>query len=123
MTQFRPIDDRRNYRRGYLLDRMAVRLGGRASEEVTCGEITSGAQNDLQDLTGLAWAMMMHLDTTDELGPCSFKRTTDDALAGRVPPYGRRKSTAMRRRNGRYRRGARPRGIQGDPRDGGESAA
>jgi cell division protease FtsH len=44
VTQFRPIDDRRNYRRDYLLDRMAVGLGGRTAEELACGEITSGAE-------------------------------------------------------------------------------
>src|ERR671933_1972980 len=42
VTQFRPIDDRRNYRREYLLERLAVGLGGRAAEEIACEEITSG---------------------------------------------------------------------------------
>ncbi|MDB5056823.1 MAG: ATP-dependent metalloprotease FtsH, partial [Chloroflexi bacterium] len=54
VTQFRPIDDRRNYRRTFLLDRMAVGLGGRSAEEVACEEITTGAQNDLQEVTRVA---------------------------------------------------------------------
>jgi cell division protease FtsH len=58
ITQFRPSDDRRNYRRDYLLDRMAVGLGGRVAEEVACGQITTGAQNDLQQVTGIARAMV-----------------------------------------------------------------
>lgn len=72
VTQFRPIDDRRNYRRDYLLNRMAVGLGGRAAEEVACGEITSGAQNDLQQITGVARAMVTQLGMADEFPPAYF---------------------------------------------------
>jgi cell division protease FtsH len=83
IIQFHPSDDRRNYRRDYLLDRMAVGLGGRAAEEVVCGQITSGAQNDLQQLTALARAMVTHLGMADELGPEYFGSSRDDALNGR----------------------------------------
>jgi len=68
VTQFQPIDDRRNYRRDYLLARMAVGLGGRAAEEVAIGEITSGAQNDLQQVTNMARAMVTQLGMSDEVG-------------------------------------------------------
>jgi len=84
VTQFRPIDDRRNYRRDYLLDRMAVGLGGRAAEEVSCDDITSGAQNDLQQVTGMARAMVTQLGMADELGPEYFGGAGDDALNGRM---------------------------------------
>jgi len=83
VTQFRPIDDRRNYRRDYLLDRMAVGLGGRAAEEVSCDDITSGAQNDLQQVTGMARAMVTQLGMSSELGPEYFGGSGDDALNGR----------------------------------------
>ncbi len=83
VTQFRPIDDRRNYRRDYLLDRMAVGLGGRAAEEVACDDITSGAQNDLQQITGMARAMVTQLGMSEELGPEYFGGSGDDALNGR----------------------------------------
>jgi len=83
VTQFRPIDDRRNYRRDYLLDRMAVGLGGRAAEEISCDDITSGAQNDLQQVTGMARAMVTQLGMADELGPEYYGGTGDDALNGR----------------------------------------
>src|SRR5947208_12393996 len=42
VTQFLPEDDRRNYPRSYLLERLTVALGGRSAEEVALGEITSG---------------------------------------------------------------------------------
>jgi cell division protease FtsH len=83
VTQFRPLDDRRNYRRGYLLERLAVGLGGRAAEEIACDDITSGAQNDLQQVTRMARAMVTQLGMADELGPEYFGGTSDDALAGR----------------------------------------
>jgi cell division protease FtsH len=83
VTQFRPIDDRRNYRRDYLLDRMAVGLGGRAAEEIACDEITSGAQNDIQQITRMARTMVTQLGMAEELGPEYFGGSSDDALNGR----------------------------------------
>ncbi len=68
VTQFRPVDDRRNYRREYLVNRMAVGLGGRSAEEVVFEDITSGAQNDLQQVTRVARAMVTELGMSDELG-------------------------------------------------------
>ena len=83
VTQFRPIDDRRNYRRDYLLDRMAVGLGGRSAEELVFEDITSGAQNDLQEVTRVARAMVTQLGMADELGPEYFGGAADSALNGR----------------------------------------
>ncbi len=83
VTQFRPSDDRCNYRRDYLLDRLAVGLGGRAAEEIACGEISSGAQNDLQDVTRLARAMVTQLGMAEELGPEYFGGASDSVLGGR----------------------------------------
>ncbi|HEX7199562.1 MAG TPA: ATP-dependent zinc metalloprotease FtsH, partial [Dongiaceae bacterium] len=42
VTQIMPVDDRHNYPRGYLLNRIAVGLGGRVAEQVALGEITTG---------------------------------------------------------------------------------
>jgi cell division protease FtsH len=84
VTQFLPVDERRNYRRDYLLNRMAVGLGGRASEEVIFTEITSGAQNDLQQVTNIARTMVTQLGMADELGPIYFGGSGDNALNGRT---------------------------------------
>jgi cell division protease FtsH len=84
VTQFRPLDDRRNYRRDYLLNRMAVGLGGRAAEEVACDEITSGAQHDLQLVTEMARTMVMQLGMAAELSPRSFGGAADGPLGGRM---------------------------------------
>jgi len=84
VTQFRPNDDRRNYRRDYLLDRMAVGLGGRSAEELACKEITSGAQNDLQEVTRVARAMVTQLGMTNEIGLEYLGGGTDSALTGHL---------------------------------------
>jgi cell division protease FtsH len=88
VTQFRPIDDRRNYRRDYLVNRMAVGLGGRAAEEEACDDITSGAQNDLQQVTNVARAMVTQLGMADEVGLVYWGGTGAEGLnAGLYLPW------------------------------------
>jgi cell division protease FtsH len=76
ITEQMPGEDKYNYSRSYLLARLAVMMGGRVSEEINIGEITTGAENDLKEATRLArkmvtqWAMtdfgLMTLDTDNE---------------------------------------------------------
>src|SRR5437016_5489569 len=68
VTQFLPEDDRRNYSRSYLLQRLAVALGGRTGEEVAIGEITSGAENDLKEATKLARRMVTECGMGEQTG-------------------------------------------------------
>ena len=68
VTQFLPEDDRRNYPRSYLLERLAVALGGRTGEEVALGEITSGAENDLKEATKLARRMVTEWGMGEQTG-------------------------------------------------------
>jgi cell division protease FtsH len=82
VTQFRPIDERRTYRRDYLRARLAVGLGGRAAEDIACEEITSGAQNDLQEVTRLAGMMVTQLGMVDAVGRAYLGGSGDDALEG-----------------------------------------
>ncbi len=67
-TQMMPIDDRHNYPRNYLLARLAVGLGGRAAEELEIGEITTGAENDLQEVTELAREMVTRWGMSSRIG-------------------------------------------------------
>jgi cell division protease FtsH len=76
VTEQVPGEDKYNYGRCYLLARLAVMMGGRVSEELAIGEITTGAENDLKEATRLArrmvsrWAMtdfgLMTLDADEE---------------------------------------------------------
>ena len=60
VTEQLPGEDRYNYRRDYLLARLAVMLGGRVAEEVAMDDITTGAENDLIQATRLARRMVTH---------------------------------------------------------------
>ena len=72
MTVQRPREDRYLIRRSEILARMASAMGGRAAEELVFGDVTSGAQNDLEFATGLARRMVTELGMSS-LGPISFK--------------------------------------------------
>src|SRR5579885_1784818 len=67
-TKMVPLDDKHNYSRSYLLARMAVGLGGRVAEELAIGEITTGAENDLQEVSRLAREMVTRWGMSQRLG-------------------------------------------------------
>ncbi|HUP07963.1 MAG TPA: ATP-dependent zinc metalloprotease FtsH [Caldimonas sp.] len=68
VTYQRPQTDRYNYPEGYLRARMVGMLGGRAAEEVVYGTRTTGAQNDIEQVTQLARNMVTRWGMSDELG-------------------------------------------------------
>jgi len=55
-----------------LLDQMAVALGGRAAEELIFGRVTTGAQNDLERVTQMAYSMITVYGMNDKIGNVSF---------------------------------------------------
>ena len=67
-TQIVPLDDQHNYPRTYLLARLAVGLGGRVAEELETGESTTGAENDLQEVTKLAREMVTRWGMSRRIG-------------------------------------------------------
>jgi cell division protease FtsH len=64
-----PTEDSYLLTKSELLDRLAVLLGGRAAEEVIFGEISTGAQNDLQRATDIARSMVKEYGMSEQLGP------------------------------------------------------
>ena len=73
-TQQRPTEDRYLMTRPALLDQLAVLLGGRVAEELVFGDISTGAQNDLQRATDIARAMVAEYGMSDLLGPVTYER-------------------------------------------------
>jgi cell division protease FtsH len=67
-----PLEDRYLMTRTDLLNQLAVLLAGRSAEEIAFGEISTGAQNDLQRATDIARAMVTEFGMSDELGVVSF---------------------------------------------------
>jgi cell division protease FtsH len=55
-----------------LMDQMCMTLGGRASEDIFFGKISTGAQNDLQQVTKLSYAMVTVYGMNDKVGKLSF---------------------------------------------------
>jgi cell division protease FtsH len=83
MTQQLPEDDRYHYSRGYLMTRIAVSLGGRAAEKEVLGEVSTGAQNDLKQVTDLAEKMVCQWGMSDKIGPVTFTRGEEHPFLGR----------------------------------------
>jgi cell division protease FtsH len=73
-TQQQPTEDRYLMTRSELLDRLAVFIGGRVAEELVFGEISTGAQNDLQRATDIARSMVTEYGMSDRLGLVTYER-------------------------------------------------
>jgi len=73
-TQQQPTEDRYLMTRSELLDRLAVLVGGRVAEELVFGEISTGAQNDLQRATDIARSMVAEYGMSDRLGLVTYER-------------------------------------------------
>ncbi|OFW18227.1 MAG: cell division protein FtsH [Acidobacteria bacterium RIFCSPLOWO2_02_FULL_65_29] len=67
-----PLEDRYLMTRGDLLSQLAVLLAGRSAEEIALGEISTGAQNDLQRASDIARAMVTEFGMSDVLGAVSY---------------------------------------------------
>ena len=63
-----------------LLDSIAVALAGRAAEEITFHDVTTGAQNDFQQATNLARKMVTEWGMSDTVGPIAHQQETDTYL-------------------------------------------
>ena len=62
--------------RSYMMDEMCTLMGGRAAEEIINGEPASGALNDLERLTQIAYSMVQYYGMSDAVGELSFYDST-----------------------------------------------
>jgi cell division protease FtsH len=72
VTVYTPEDDRRNVTRSYLEAKLVSALGGRVAEELVFGEITTGASQDLRQVTNIARRMVTQFGMSEALGPLNF---------------------------------------------------
>ncbi len=70
-----------------MLDQLCSLLGGRAAEELTFGEISTGAQNDLERATKQAYAMVSIYGMSDKVGNLSFYDSTGQSDYSFTKPY------------------------------------
>ena len=75
-----PVDDRTSYAEDYLRACITGALGGRAAEQLVYGVVTTGAENDLQQVTEIARHMVLRWGMSEKLGPISFAAPQDDGL-------------------------------------------
>jgi len=69
VTLSAPTNDRFSYDEDYLLTKIKVALGGRVAEELVYGDITTGAESDIQQLTEIARRMVGRWGMSDAIGP------------------------------------------------------
>ena len=78
-----PEEDHFLSSRDEMLDQIAVLLGGRTAEELFCGDITTGASNDLERATKIAREMVTRYGMSEELGTQVFGEAQHEVFLGR----------------------------------------
>jgi cell division protease FtsH len=78
-----PLEDRHYWTKKELLAEITMMLGGRASEEITLNEVTTGAQNDLEVATSMARRMVTQFGMSDKLGNMTLGRREGLVFLGR----------------------------------------
>ncbi|HSE06898.1 MAG TPA: ATP-dependent zinc metalloprotease FtsH [Methylomirabilota bacterium] len=83
LTQQLPADDKYNYSRDYLVNRITILLGGRAAEEIVFQQQTTGAGDDLEKATEMARKMVCEWGMSDRMGPLTFGKGEEHIFLGR----------------------------------------
>ncbi|MGH7423854.1 MAG: ATP-dependent zinc metalloprotease FtsH, partial [Candidatus Methylomirabilales bacterium] len=83
ITQQLPMDEKHNYHREYLLDNIAILMGGRVAEELVLGHMSTGAGNDLERATDLARKMVCEWGMSEKLGPLTFGKREEMIFLGK----------------------------------------
>jgi cell division protease FtsH len=83
LTMQLPMDDKYNYSREYLVNRITILLGGRAAEEIVLNQQTTGAGDDLEKATEMARKMVCEWGMSDKLGPLTFGKNEEHIFLGR----------------------------------------
>ena len=80
VTLSAPEADRFSYSRSYLLGKIAVALGGRVAEELVYGDVTTGAEQDIKEITEVARNMVVRWGMSPAVGPISVATPDDRAV-------------------------------------------
>jgi cell division protease FtsH len=83
VTQQLPMDEKHNYPKEFLLNEIAIMMGGRVAEELVFGQITTGAGNDIERATELARKMVCEWGMSERLGPLTFGKREEMIFLGR----------------------------------------
>ncbi|MBN2516842.1 MAG: ATP-dependent zinc metalloprotease FtsH [Deltaproteobacteria bacterium] len=83
LTQQLPIDEKHTYPRKFLINNIAILLGGRAAEELVLHDFTTGAGNDIERATDLARKMVCEWGMSDEMGPLTYGKKEEQIFLGK----------------------------------------
>ncbi len=83
ITQQLPMDEKHTYPKDYLLNNIAVMMGGRVAEELVLNRQTTGAGNDIERSTELARKMVCEWGMSEKLGPLAFGQREEQIFLGR----------------------------------------
>lgn len=85
-----PDQERHTLPEEYLLDKLAVMLGGRAAEQEVLSSVSSGADDDIRRATSLARAMVSRWGMSKQIGPVDLRESEDHPFLGREMAQPRR---------------------------------
>ena len=88
-------EERKNWSRSIMMDQMSVLIGGRVAEEILNGEPSTGALNDLERMTGMAYAMVQYYGMSDNVGALSFYDSSGARGYNLVKPYSEKTAELM----------------------------
>jgi cell division protease FtsH len=83
LTQQLPIDEKHTHSRTYLLNNIAILMGGRAAEEIALNHVTTGAGNDIERATEIARKMVCEWGMSEILGPLNYASKDEQMFLGR----------------------------------------
>jgi len=78
-----PLEDKYLSTKTEILNKLSVLLGGRAAEELTFNELTTGAENDLHQATEIAHKMVCEYGMSDKVGPLTLRKKETEIFLGR----------------------------------------
>ena len=94
LTWYLP-EERKNWSRSVMMDRMCALIGGRIAEEILNGEPSTGALNDLERMTGMAYSMVQYYGMSDKVGNLSFYDSTGARGYNLTKPYSEKTAELM----------------------------
>ena len=94
LTWYLP-EERKNWSRSVMIDRMCSLIGGRVAEEILNGEPSTGALNDLERMTGMAYSMVQYYGMSDKVGNLSFYDSTGARGYNLTKPYSEKTAELM----------------------------
>lgn len=83
LTQQLPMDEKHTYPKDYLLNNIAILMGGRVAEELVLNIQTTGAGNDIEKASDLARKMVCDFGMSENMGPLTFGKREEQIFLGR----------------------------------------